>query len=157
MNDPQQFFAEHVRLTRRFFLSAGAVCMAAEGALSSVQSDEPAAVELTNALAKMEPYFTRPADSRDVSRGKMLCLRRKADTSSPPAVMPQRASGSWTRRGKSILAEQRSLRKGSFAGRCRVHQSGGSRAPHNGKSGAYDPVPSGEGSSRGSRGRGTDR
>jgi DMSO/TMAO reductase YedYZ molybdopterin-dependent catalytic subunit len=72
MNDPQPSLAEHLRLTRRFFLRAGAVCMAAEGTLSSAQSDEPAPVELTRALAKLEPYFTPPADFRDVSRGKPL-------------------------------------------------------------------------------------
>lgn len=72
MNDPQHFLAEHLRLTRRFFLRAGAVCMAAEGALSSAQSGEPTAPELAKALAKLEPYFTPPADFRDVSRGKPL-------------------------------------------------------------------------------------
>ncbi len=72
MNDPEQFLAEHLRLTRRFFLGMGAACMAAGGDRSFAQSAEPAAPELVEALAKLEPYFTLPADFRDVSRGKPL-------------------------------------------------------------------------------------
>jgi DMSO/TMAO reductase YedYZ molybdopterin-dependent catalytic subunit len=68
MNDAKQFLAEHLRLTRRFFLRTGAVCMAAGGWPSA--SAGPPAPELNEALAKLEPYFTPPADFRDVSRGK---------------------------------------------------------------------------------------
>ncbi len=72
MNDPEQFLAEHLKLTRRFFLRTGAVCMAAGGGLSSSAGTEPTAPELAKALAKLEPYFTPPKDFRDVSRGKPL-------------------------------------------------------------------------------------
>jgi DMSO/TMAO reductase YedYZ molybdopterin-dependent catalytic subunit len=72
MNDPKRFLAEHLRLTRRFFLSAGAACMAVGAGSLSVRSGEPTAPELAKALAKLEPYFTPPADFRDVSRGKPL-------------------------------------------------------------------------------------
>jgi hypothetical protein len=72
MNDPEPLLAEHVHLTRRFFLGMGATCMALAGDRSSVHSAESAAPELAPALAKLEPYFTPPADFRDVSRGKPL-------------------------------------------------------------------------------------
>ena len=72
MNDPQEFLAEHLKLTRRFFLRAGAACMAAEGVLSSAQSGEPTAPELAQALAKLGSYFTPQTDFQDVSRGKPL-------------------------------------------------------------------------------------
>jgi DMSO/TMAO reductase YedYZ molybdopterin-dependent catalytic subunit len=72
MTDPEPFLAEHLRLTRRFFLRAGTACMAAGGSGLAARSAEPAAPELAKALAKLEPYFTPPADFRDVSRGKPL-------------------------------------------------------------------------------------
>lgn len=72
MNDPEQFLAEHRRLTRRFFLGMGAVCMAGGGDRSFAGSAEPSRPELDKALAKLGPYFTPAADFRDVSRGKPL-------------------------------------------------------------------------------------
>jgi DMSO/TMAO reductase YedYZ molybdopterin-dependent catalytic subunit len=72
MNDPEQFFAEHLRLTRRFFLRTGAAFAAATGTLSSARGVEPSTPELAKAMAKLEPYFTPPAQFRDVSRGKPL-------------------------------------------------------------------------------------
>jgi DMSO/TMAO reductase YedYZ molybdopterin-dependent catalytic subunit len=72
MNDPHKFLAEHRRLTRRFFLRAGAAGLAAGGGLAPAESAEPTAPELAKVLAKLEPYFTPPAAFRDVSRGKPL-------------------------------------------------------------------------------------
>ncbi|HEY7159597.1 MAG TPA: molybdopterin-dependent oxidoreductase [Gemmataceae bacterium] len=72
MNDPQQFLAEHLKLTRRFFLGMGTACMAVGGERSSAQSPDLSTPELVKALAKLEPYFTPSADFRDVSRGKPL-------------------------------------------------------------------------------------
>jgi DMSO/TMAO reductase YedYZ molybdopterin-dependent catalytic subunit len=72
MNDPEQFLAEHLKLTRRFFVGLGAVCMVGRGGRSSGQNTEPSAPELAQALAKLEPYFTPLAEFRDVSRGKPL-------------------------------------------------------------------------------------
>jgi DMSO/TMAO reductase YedYZ molybdopterin-dependent catalytic subunit len=72
MNEPEQFLAEHWGLTRRFFLRAGAACFATAGGLSAAEAAEPPAPELAKVLAKLEPYFTLPANFTDVSRGKPL-------------------------------------------------------------------------------------
>src|SRR6516225_9399176 len=72
MNDPERFLAEHLRLTRRFFLGMGSACMTVGAGRLSAQNTEPFAPELANALAKLEPFFTPPKDFRDVSRGKPL-------------------------------------------------------------------------------------
>lgn len=72
MNDPERFLAEHLWLTRRFFLGMGATCLTVGGAQSTAKSAEPTAPEVIKALAKLEPYLTPPAQFRDVSRGKPL-------------------------------------------------------------------------------------
>jgi hypothetical protein len=72
MNDPEQFLAEHYRLTRRFFLGMSTASMAFAASRSAADSLEPSAPELVNALAKLESYFTPPARFQDVSRGKPL-------------------------------------------------------------------------------------
>lgn len=72
MNDPHKFLAEHRRLTRRFFLRAGAACAATGGGLAIGGGAESTTPELAKVLAKLEPYFTPPAEFRDVSRGKPL-------------------------------------------------------------------------------------
>ena len=60
-----EFLREHMSLTRRHFLHAGALLpLAADG--------EPAAPELAQALAKLQPYFTDADQFIDVSRGKPL-------------------------------------------------------------------------------------
>jgi DMSO/TMAO reductase YedYZ molybdopterin-dependent catalytic subunit len=70
MNDPKPFLAEHLKLTRRFFLSAGATGMVVGSGLSATPKAEPLAPELAKAVANLEPFFTPPKDFRDVSRGK---------------------------------------------------------------------------------------
>jgi DMSO/TMAO reductase YedYZ molybdopterin-dependent catalytic subunit len=72
MNDPEQFLAEHLRLTRRFFLGMGTAGMAFASSRSAADSADLSAPELVKALAKLESYFTLPARFQDVSRGKPL-------------------------------------------------------------------------------------
>lgn len=65
MND--DFLARHAELSRRFFLRAGAA-WAAAGWAGTAHAD-PLPPELAAAIEKLEPYFTRPAEFQDVSRG----------------------------------------------------------------------------------------
>lgn len=61
------FAADHLRCTRRYFLSVGASL----AAISNVFSDERgSSKELQEVVAKLEAYFTVPGDFQDVSRGK---------------------------------------------------------------------------------------
>jgi DMSO/TMAO reductase YedYZ molybdopterin-dependent catalytic subunit len=62
------FLARHAELSRRFFLRAGAVWAAAGWAAGSAHADS-LPPELAGAVEKLEPYFTRPAEFQDVSRG----------------------------------------------------------------------------------------
>ncbi len=55
-------------LSRRDFL--GASGMAVTGLALPASPAEPLPVELAKAIEKIEPYFTAPADFRDVSRGR---------------------------------------------------------------------------------------
>lgn len=68
MSEPQSFLDEHLKLTRRFFLGAGAICAATSA--GNALAEEKGALE--KALEKLEPYFTSTDDFRDVSRGKPL-------------------------------------------------------------------------------------
>ncbi len=70
MSDPEAFLSQHRKLTRRFFLRAGAV--AAATGLPFAAGAEPPAPELAPALEKLGPYFTPQASFGDVSRGKPL-------------------------------------------------------------------------------------
>lgn len=58
------------RFTRRSFLGCGAALAA--GAALPVRADDPLPPALAPALEKLEPYFTPPAEFRDVSRGKPI-------------------------------------------------------------------------------------
>jgi DMSO/TMAO reductase YedYZ molybdopterin-dependent catalytic subunit len=69
MSDAKRFLAEHAAVTRRFFLGAGAACAAGLAAPARGAELPP---ELASALEKLEPYFTAPAEFRDVSRGKPI-------------------------------------------------------------------------------------
>jgi DMSO/TMAO reductase YedYZ molybdopterin-dependent catalytic subunit len=71
MNERERFLAEHLKLTRRFFLRAGAACVATAGGWALAAGAEPPP-ELAKALDKLEPYFTPPEDFRDVSRGNPI-------------------------------------------------------------------------------------
>jgi DMSO/TMAO reductase YedYZ molybdopterin-dependent catalytic subunit len=66
-----QFRDRHAELTRRFFLGAGAAWAAAGWAAGTVRADG-VPPELANAVKGIEPYFTRPAEFQDVSRGKPI-------------------------------------------------------------------------------------
>jgi DMSO/TMAO reductase YedYZ molybdopterin-dependent catalytic subunit len=70
MSERERFLSEHEQLTRRFFLRAGAACIAATGGLSLAAGAAPPAPELATALDKLEPFFTPQEDFQDVSRGK---------------------------------------------------------------------------------------
>lgn len=72
MSDADRFITDHSRLTRRFFLHAGAAGAAAIGLSSRLLAAAPRAPELTAAIEKLEPFFTPPSAFRDVSRGKPL-------------------------------------------------------------------------------------
>jgi DMSO/TMAO reductase YedYZ molybdopterin-dependent catalytic subunit len=69
MDTPERFLDEHLALTRRHLLRAGATCAATGCWLTSGAAETPAP-ELADALAKLEPYFTPQARFTDVSRGK---------------------------------------------------------------------------------------
>src|SRR5262249_28541004 len=71
MKDRDQFRSEPLRLTRRYFLRAGAAALTAAGASPFSAGAEPPP-ELAQALDKLESYFTPPAEFQDVSRGKPL-------------------------------------------------------------------------------------
>jgi DMSO/TMAO reductase YedYZ molybdopterin-dependent catalytic subunit len=68
MNDRDDFLAEHLKLTRRYFLGAGAA-WAAAGLVPAARAAEVPAPALARALEKLEPYFTPPEKFQDVSRG----------------------------------------------------------------------------------------
>jgi DMSO/TMAO reductase YedYZ molybdopterin-dependent catalytic subunit len=70
MNPREEFLEDHLLLSRRFFLEAGAACVAAVTGWSLAGGAEPPAPELAKALAKLESFFTPPANFQDVSRGK---------------------------------------------------------------------------------------
>jgi DMSO/TMAO reductase YedYZ molybdopterin-dependent catalytic subunit len=70
IHDPEKLLAEHRRLTRRFFLRAGAACVSAGSSLALAGSGELPAPELAGALSRLESYFTPQAKFQDVSRGK---------------------------------------------------------------------------------------
>src|SRR4051794_3976743 len=72
MNDREQSFGGPARPTRRHFLRAGAAGAALAGVRQPPAAAGPPAPELAAALEKLEPFFTPPADFRDVSRGKPL-------------------------------------------------------------------------------------
>lgn len=72
MNERERFFAEQGKLTRRYFLRAGAACVVSASGLLLAGRAEPPAPELAKVLDKLEPFFTAQADFRDVSRGKPL-------------------------------------------------------------------------------------
>jgi DMSO/TMAO reductase YedYZ molybdopterin-dependent catalytic subunit len=70
LNEHQHFLDEHHTLTRRYFLRAGAVCVA--GGLPLAGAGEPRPPELAKAVDQLEPFFTTQEDFRDVSRGTPL-------------------------------------------------------------------------------------
>ncbi len=72
MSHPDSFPNEQRRLHRRHFLQAGAMLSAALGHWPTQAAAETPAPELAPALEKLEPFFTPPADFRDVSRGKPI-------------------------------------------------------------------------------------
>lgn len=71
MTDPDGFLVRHADLTRRFFLRAGAAWAAAGWAVNSARADS-LPPEVAPALEKLEPFFTRPAEFQDVSRGRPI-------------------------------------------------------------------------------------
>ena len=72
MSSLDQFLHEHQRLTRRFFLGAGAIGAAAFTTLPTIAKGSELAPELAEAINKLESLLTSPAKFRDVSRGKPL-------------------------------------------------------------------------------------
>jgi hypothetical protein len=70
MSDADDVLARHAELTRRFFLGCGAVWAA--GSAPPARAGEPLPPDLAPVLDKIEPYFTPPAEFRDVSRGNPI-------------------------------------------------------------------------------------
>ncbi len=71
MSSPSsQFLAEHVHLTRRFFLSLGAAGTAALAANPLIAESSPRDPKLQAAVDTLETWLTVPEKFRDVSRGK---------------------------------------------------------------------------------------
>ena len=67
------FLTDHQQLSRRYFMQGlgtlGAATLASWPLLAQA---DPAAPELAEVIAKLEPFFTPTDDFRDVSRGKPL-------------------------------------------------------------------------------------
>jgi DMSO/TMAO reductase YedYZ molybdopterin-dependent catalytic subunit len=72
MNDYERFLREHLTLTRRHFLGAGASVAAAAAGLPLIAAEKATAPELAEAIQKLEPYFTTQEQFGDVSRGKPI-------------------------------------------------------------------------------------
>ena len=72
MNERQRFIDEHAKLTRRYFLQAGAACVATAGGLSLAAGAEPPAPELVKVIDKLGSFFTNQEEFQDVSRGTPL-------------------------------------------------------------------------------------
>ena len=76
--DHPDFFSEHFELTRRFFLRAGVLGLAAAQLAVNAVADESAQaapkkhVKPDKGGVRPDPYFTPTEDFRDVSRGKPL-------------------------------------------------------------------------------------
>jgi DMSO/TMAO reductase YedYZ molybdopterin-dependent catalytic subunit len=81
MTDLERLLLEHQRLTRRFFLGAGAGAALAAATGHSTWAGEPELLQpaLAEAVNKLEPYFTPQAKFTDVSRGKPLPHSLPAD------------------------------------------------------------------------------
>ncbi len=75
-NDEASFLRDHVRLTRRWLIGLGFGATVVSGfnkrLLAQDQSANQRDARLTESIAKLESYLTRPDDFRDVSRGKPL-------------------------------------------------------------------------------------
>jgi len=67
---PQQFLDEHIELSRRWFLRAGAAGVVALSCSPLAAKEPPFHPAMREALAKLESYMTSQDDFRDVSRGK---------------------------------------------------------------------------------------
>lgn len=70
--EPDREFSEHAALTRRHLLQLGLTGAAFVTTNGTIRAADPAADARSEALARLEPFFTPPAEFRDVSRGKPL-------------------------------------------------------------------------------------
>ncbi|MBM3970221.1 MAG: hypothetical protein FJ302_10205 [Planctomycetes bacterium] len=70
MSPVDQFLLEHQRLTRRFFLGAGATGAVLLSVLPRSMRAGDVAPELAESISKLESFMTPLAEFRDVSRGK---------------------------------------------------------------------------------------
>ncbi|HTN02448.1 MAG TPA: hypothetical protein VL132_11240, partial [Planctomycetaceae bacterium] len=71
-DDPKRLLAEHAALTRRHLLQLGLSGATLAATNARCGAAEPASDARAEAVAKLEPFFTPPAEFRDVSRGKPL-------------------------------------------------------------------------------------
>lgn len=67
--DRAEFLAEHIRLTRRYFLKCGTVGAAAMSGLPLLASGAERDPALQKAIDHLESWLTKPDDFGDVSRG----------------------------------------------------------------------------------------
>jgi DMSO/TMAO reductase YedYZ molybdopterin-dependent catalytic subunit len=70
--NPLALLDEHRRVTRRFLLQSAAAGSAVSWLSSALGQIPESSPELADAIARLESYFTPPAEFRDVSRGDPL-------------------------------------------------------------------------------------
>ena len=70
MNALEQFLAEHRHVTRRYFVRLGASAATLSSFFTPGTTAAAPPSALTDALAQLETYLTKPEDFRDVSRGR---------------------------------------------------------------------------------------
>ena len=109
MNEHNPFLADHLKLTRRYFLRAGAACAAAAGGWAFAAGAEPPAPELAKALDKLEPFFTAQEEfQRRLPRQARAALpaRRQEARSRPRHARPGNSKSSPTPTTRPTLGEQ---------------------------------------------------
>jgi len=72
MNPFEQFLQEHTRLTRRFFLGAGALGLGSFAGIASIGRAQDPAPKQTEAFEQLESLMTLPDKFLDVSRGSPI-------------------------------------------------------------------------------------
>jgi hypothetical protein len=68
----ESFVAEHVELSRRYFLRSGAAGVAALGAWPLAAHEPSTDPGLREAIERLESFLTSQEEFRDVSRGKPI-------------------------------------------------------------------------------------
>ena len=72
MNPFEPFLQEHTRLTRRFFLGAGALGLGSFAGIAGIGRAQDPAAKQTEAFEQLESLMTLPDKFLDVSRGSPI-------------------------------------------------------------------------------------